>query len=84
MIVYYIGTASKVIYLEVWLLIGIFCSFQPKIESLEERMKDRESRIQDVKESMNTVEDRVFADFCASIGVENIRFCVIYEIFLLS
>lgn len=59
----------------------MFCFFQPKIESLEERMKDRESRIQDVKESMNTVEDRVFADFCASIGVENIRFVLFMKYF---
>lgn len=42
-------------------------------------MKDRESRIQEIKESMNTVEDRVFASFCASIGVENIRF--VYQTF---
>ena len=45
-------------------------------------MNDREVRIQDIKESMNTVEDRVFADFCASIGVENIRLVPVMKPFL--
>ncbi|KAG8185877.1 hypothetical protein JTE90_004419 [Oedothorax gibbosus] len=48
-------------------------TFEPKIRDLEERMKDREIRIQEVKVNMNTVEDRVFAEFCRTIGVENIR-----------
>ncbi|XP_022237917.1 structural maintenance of chromosomes protein 1A-like isoform X2 [Limulus polyphemus] len=45
----------------------------PKIQSVEWRMKEREVQIAEVKEAMNTVEDRVFADFCHTIGVENIR-----------
>ncbi|XP_076357354.1 structural maintenance of chromosomes protein 1A-like isoform X3 [Tachypleus tridentatus] len=47
--------------------------FDPKIQSVEWRMKEREVQIAEVKEAMNTVEDRVFADFCHTIGVENIR-----------
>jgi len=36
-------------------------------------MRERDIRIQDVKERMNNVEDTVFAEFCTQIGVTNIR-----------
>ena len=36
-------------------------------------MSERGERIHKVQEKMNTVEDEVFGDFCAEIGVENIR-----------
>merc|ERR1719228_2909071 len=36
-------------------------------------MRKREKQIETTKEKMNTVEDRVFAEFCKKIGVKNIR-----------
>lgn len=36
-------------------------------------MQDREERIQEIKENMNNVEDKVFAAFCRRLGVKNIR-----------
>lgn len=45
----------------------------PKIKSIEQRMADRDKKIQEVKNQMNSVEDRVYADFCKGIGVANIR-----------
>lgn len=37
-------------------------------------MRERETEIESTKEKMNTVEDKVFAKFCQSIGVQNIRY----------
>lgn len=45
----------------------------PKIKAIEKRMADRDKRIQEKKAQMNSVEDRVYADFCQRIGVANIR-----------
>ncbi|XP_052901996.1 structural maintenance of chromosomes protein 1A [Anopheles moucheti] len=45
----------------------------PKISEIERRMQQRDMKIQDIKESMNNVEDDVYAEFCARIGVANIR-----------
>ncbi|XP_058060445.1 structural maintenance of chromosomes protein 1A [Anopheles bellator] len=45
----------------------------PKISEIERRMQQRDDKIQDIKESMNNVEDDVYAEFCARIGVANIR-----------
>ncbi|XP_049535618.1 structural maintenance of chromosomes protein 1A [Anopheles darlingi] len=45
----------------------------PKISEIERRMQQRDNKIQDIKESMNNVEDDVYAEFCARIGVANIR-----------
>lgn len=36
-------------------------------------MAHRNSTIEEIKQKMNTVEDRVYADFCKKIGVANIR-----------
>jgi structural maintenance of chromosome 1 len=36
-------------------------------------MHQRDLKIQEIKESMNNVEDHVYSDFCAKIGVVNIR-----------
>lgn len=36
-------------------------------------MLERDQKIQEIKESMNNVEDVVFAKFCEQIGVDNIR-----------
>merc|ERR1712212_1434188 len=36
-------------------------------------MRKREKQIETTKEKMNTVEDRVFSEFCKKIGVKNIR-----------
>lgn len=45
----------------------------PKIAEIERRMAQRDQKIQEIKEAMNTVEDRVYFDFCKKIGVANIR-----------
>merc|ERR1719471_1059044 len=47
--------------------------FAPAIRAIEASMKKREKVIENTKEKMNTVEDRVFSDFCKKIGVKNIR-----------
>merc|ERR1712141_972422 len=36
-------------------------------------MGEHEEEIERIKENMNTVEDRIFRNFCESIGVSNIR-----------
>merc|ERR1712073_107189 len=48
-------------------------SFEPTIQEIETSMKKRDKVIENTKEKMNTVEDRIFSDFCKKIGVENIR-----------
>merc|ERR1711992_253171 len=47
--------------------------FAPTIQEIETSMKKRAKQIDSTKEKMNTVEDRVFSDFCNKIGVKNIR-----------
>ncbi|XP_030369626.1 structural maintenance of chromosomes protein 1A [Scaptodrosophila lebanonensis] len=47
--------------------------FGPQIAKIESRMQEREEKIQDIKENMNNVEDKVFAAFCRRLGVKNIR-----------
>merc|ERR1719411_1192035 len=47
--------------------------FAPAIRLIESSMRKREKEIEGTKEKMNTVEDRVFSDFCKKIGVKNIR-----------
>merc|ERR1719414_1290845 len=47
--------------------------FAPKIREIEATMRKREQQIEATKDKMNTVEDRVFKDFCRKIGVSNIR-----------
>ncbi len=47
--------------------------FDPKIRELEGVIRDKESEIEEIKEKMNTVEDRIFKKFCDQIGVNNIR-----------
>lgn len=53
-------------------LTNCYC-FQPRVSDIERRMLTRDSKIQEVKENMNSVEDRVFSDFCRRLGVQNIR-----------
>lgn len=36
-------------------------------------MMKRDQHIQEIKENMNNVEDKVFASFCKRLGVKNIR-----------
>jgi structural maintenance of chromosome 1 len=48
--------------------------FGPKIHEIELAMTERETQIEDTKEKMNTVEDRIFKKFCSQIGVSNIRY----------
>lgn len=36
-------------------------------------MVQRNQKIQEIKQKMNTVEDHVYADFCKKIGCANIR-----------
>jgi structural maintenance of chromosome 1 len=48
-------------------------AFAPTIRAIENTMRKREEQIENTKEKMNTVEDRVFSDFCKKIGVKNIR-----------
>lgn len=36
-------------------------------------MAQRNQKIEETKQKMNTVEDRVYAEFCKKIGVANIR-----------
>lgn len=54
-------------------------SLQQKLENfdgtteIEETMRARGEKIQEIKERMNRVEDNVFAEFCSQIGVANIR-----------
>lgn len=55
------------------MLIFLFNIFQPRVSDIERRMLTRDSTIQEVKENMNSVEDRVFSDFCRRLGVQNIR-----------
>uniref|UniRef100_A0A1Q3F7A2 Structural maintenance of chromosomes protein n=1 Tax=Culex tarsalis TaxID=7177 RepID=A0A1Q3F7A2_CULTA len=45
----------------------------PKVSEIERRMQQRDLKIQEIKESMNNVEDDVYAEFCARLGVANIR-----------
>merc|ERR1712012_1303215 len=47
--------------------------FAPDIRDIESSMKKTEKVIENTKEKMNTVEDRIFSDFCKKIGVKNIR-----------
>ncbi|XP_077485718.1 structural maintenance of chromosomes 1 isoform X2 [Amblyomma americanum] len=46
---------------------------EPLLKKLEEEMRTREAQVDELREAQNGIEDRVFADFCASIGVDNIR-----------
>lgn len=48
-------------------------NFTPATVEIETKMRERDVKIQTVKERMNRVEDTVFADFCAQIRVANIR-----------
>ncbi|KAK8723470.1 hypothetical protein OTU49_011730, partial [Cherax quadricarinatus] len=47
--------------------------FQPQLQDINKTMAERETLISDTKKKINSVEDVVFADFCNSIGVGNIR-----------
>lgn len=46
---------------------------EPLLKQLEEEMRQQAAKVDELQEAQNGVEDRVFADFCASIGVDNIR-----------
>ena len=47
--------------------------FEPRILEIQDRMEARAAQIVKIKDKRNKVEDEIFADFCAAIGVENIR-----------
>ncbi|KAG1687712.1 Structural maintenance of chromosomes protein 1A [Nymphon striatum] len=54
--------------------LALFMYFnQPEMDEISLKMEQREKKIQEVKNNMNNVEDEVFAEFCVSIGVKNIR-----------
>merc|ERR1719346_65789 len=69
------GTSKKINNLkrELEKMRGDLEKFAPAIREIESSMKKREKVIENTKEKMNTVEDRVFSDFCKKIGVKNIR-----------
>lgn len=48
-------------------------SFDPRMEELDRMMSERGDDLRHLKDKMNRVEDEVFAEFCAMIGVPNIR-----------
>jgi structural maintenance of chromosome 1 len=48
-------------------------AFDPIIKEITARMKAREANINTIREAMNTVEDKIFTDFCKQLGVDNIR-----------
>lgn len=45
----------------------------PLVGTIERRMQQRNQKIEEIKQKMNSVEDNVYADFCKKIGVSNIR-----------
>ena len=47
--------------------------FRPIIEEIKSRMDKREVEINKIRSLMNGVEDDIFKDFCAQLGVDNIR-----------
>ncbi len=47
--------------------------FDPRLEAIEEQITQRAELIKAKKQQSNNVEDEIFADFCNSIGVSNIR-----------
>ncbi|XP_072027504.1 structural maintenance of chromosomes protein 1A-like [Amphiura filiformis] len=47
--------------------------FDPRLEAIEEQITQRAELIKAKKQQSNNVEDEIFADFCSSIGVSNIR-----------
>lgn len=70
------GTEKKVtssLRIEIEKLDKEYATFEPRIKQLEQSMREREVRINEIKAKQNTVEDDVFRDFCAQIGVANIR-----------
>lgn len=48
------------------------------MNDVEIRMEKRQDTILEVREKMNTVEDRIFTDFCSQIGVDNIRWVGVF------
>merc|ERR1712226_710701 len=50
-----------------------FDEFSPRIRVIEVSMEKRERQIDETKEEMNNVEDKIFGKFCKNIGVANIR-----------
>merc|ERR1712156_778362 len=50
-----------------------FSEFGPRIRVIEVSMEKRERQIDETKEEMNNVEDKIFGKFCKNIGVANIR-----------
>ncbi|KAH7636839.1 structural maintenance of chromosomes 1 [Dermatophagoides farinae] len=48
-------------------------SFEPILKEIQDRMTERDVLIKQLRQQMNTVEDKIFEDFCVTLGVENIR-----------
>lgn len=46
----------------------------PEILEYESRMEDRQRKITGMQDQMNKKADEIFADFCAEIGVRDIRY----------
>lgn len=47
--------------------------FRPTIDEIKARMEKRGVEIKKIRDLMNGVEDEIFGDFCAQLGVDNIR-----------
>ncbi|CDW56074.1 structural maintenance of chromosomes protein [Trichuris trichiura] len=47
--------------------------YGPRIKEVADRMSERQVKIVENQERMDRVADQVFADFCVSIGVSNVR-----------
>lgn len=52
------------------------------MQEMERRMAERAEKIKVLRDKMNTVEDEVFIHFCIQIGVDNIRYGHIEEIYI--
>ncbi|CAG9764910.1 unnamed protein product [Ceutorhynchus assimilis] len=66
-------TQIKKVEREIETLVKEMKRYGPEIEAIEKDMHTREQQIEEIKLRMNNVEDDVFSDFCAEIGVKNIR-----------
>lgn len=47
--------------------------FDPILKEIADRMAERDISLKNLREQMNTVEDKIFEEFCLQLGVDNIR-----------
>uniref|UniRef100_A0A4W3J1J9 Structural maintenance of chromosomes 1B n=1 Tax=Callorhinchus milii TaxID=7868 RepID=A0A4W3J1J9_CALMI len=60
-------------YMEKSRLESSLTNFKSEMVMVNRSIEDREEKMQEIQHIMNEVEDRVFENFCAEIGVANIR-----------